>query len=92
MTPTDLVKQVASRGELKKHVDSRYIVVLILEFNDNGADEFEDVAVFQGCVDLHFLVNCFAFLVCGFVSDVDEFACCDSMVVDVNGLEHAMMV
>lgn len=57
MTPTDLVKEVASRGKLEEHVDAWYIVVLVFEFDDDGADEFEDVAVFQGCLDLHFLVD-----------------------------------
>lgn len=64
-------------------------MVLIFEFYDDGADEFEYVSMFQGSVDLHFLVYRFAIVVRRLVGDVDQFAGCYPMVLDVHGLEHA---
>lgn len=86
---TDLVKQVPSRGKLEEHIDAWYVVVFVLGFHDDCADEFEHVAMFQCSVDLHFLVYHFAILVCRFIGDIDQFACCHLVVFDVYRLEHA---
>ena len=64
-------------------------MVLILGFHDDGADEFEDVAMFQCGVNLHFLIYRFAILFRRLVGDVDQFACCHLMVSGVYGLEDA---
>lgn len=61
----------------------------MFQFYGDGADKFEYVLMFQGVVDLYFLVYRFALIGRRMFLDVDEFAGCHPVLLDVHCLEHA---
>src|SRR3984957_6536580 len=53
----------------------------------DGIQEFEYIDVFQSRMHLHLFVNGFPFFLSGFVSQMNNFACSDTMVFNIDSTE-----
>jgi len=56
----------------------------------DGIQEFEYIDVFQSRMHLHLFVNGFPFFLGGFVSQMNNFACSDTMVFNIDSTEDTV--